>query len=214
MKHQMKTWGVGLALIFALACMACGSAPPMNYYTVRLPQPPAATGSGKGQLGVALLQADHLLRQDRIVYFTQQHGLNYYHYHRWAEPPVSMVQSALIRKIQAAGMFGDVVQYRAQKGLDYVLRGRLLALEEVDAGTEVSARFGLQLELVRQEDAHVVWSNGHQCERPVATKSVDAVVEVLSGCVEEGLTQLTQSLGAAVSELQRAEAAKKQEANP
>jgi len=214
MKHQMNAWGVGLALILALACMACGSAPPMNYYTVRLPQPPAATDSGKGQLGVALLQADHLLRQDRIVYFTQQHGLNYYHYHRWAEPPTSMVQSALIRKIQAAGMFGDVVQYRAQKGLDYVLRGRLLALEEVDAGTEVSARFGLQLELVRQEDAHVVWSNGHQCERPVATKSVDAVVEVLSGCVEEGLTQLTQSLGAAVSELQRVEAAKKQEANP
>lgn len=214
MNHQMNGWQMGLGLILTLACMACGSAPRTNYYTVRLPQPPAATDSGKGQLGVALLQADHLLRQDRIVYFTQQHGLNYYHYHRWAEPPASMVQSALIRKIQAAGMFGDVVQYRSQKGLDYVLRGRLLALEEVDSGTEVSARFGLQLELVRQEDAQVVWSNGHQCERPVGTKSVDAVVDALSGCVEEGLTQLTQSLGAAVSELQRAAAAKKQEANP
>lgn len=214
MRQQWDTWRLGLALIVALAGAACGSPPPMNYYTVRLPQPPAATDTGKGQLGVALLQADHLLRQDRIVYFTERHGLNYYHYHRWAEPPAFMVQSALIRRIQSAGVFGDVVAYRAQKGLDYVLRGRLLALEEVDSGTEVSARFGLQLELVRQEDAQVVWSDGRQCERTVGSKSVDAVVGVLSECVEDSLTQLTQSLEATVSELQRAAAAKKQEANP
>jgi len=214
MRDQTKPWRLTLGLMLALACVACGSGPRTNYYTVRLPQPPTLTESGKGQLGVAPLQAEHLLRQDRIVYFTQQHGLNYYHYHRWAEPPAFMVQSALIRRIQAAGLFGDVVPYRAQKGLDYVLRGRLLALEEVDSGTEVSARFGLQLELVRQEDAQVVWSNGHHCERPVGTKSVDAVVDALSGCVDEGLTQLTRSLGATLSELARAAAARKQEAKP
>lgn len=213
MTMHARSWWTGLCLLLGLAGLACGSAPPTNYYTVRIPQPPAAAENGKGQLGVALPQAEHLLRQDRIVYFTQEHGLNFYHYHRWAEPPAFMVQSALIRRLQSAGMFGDVVPYRAQKGLDYLLRGRLLALEEVDSGTEVSARFGLQLELVRQEDAQVVWSSGHNCQRPVGTKSVDAVVEALSGCVEEGLTQLTQSLGAAVEQLQRA-AAKQQEAKP
>jgi ABC-type uncharacterized transport system auxiliary subunit len=214
MRLQTKGWRLGLGLILALAGAGCGSGPRTNYYTVRLPNPPAATSSGNGQLGVAVVQAEHLLRQDRIVYFNQQHGLNFYHYHRWAEPPAFMVQSALIRRIQAAGMFGDVVAYRAQKGLDYVLRGRLLALEEVDTATEVSARFGLQLELVRQEDARVVWNNSHHCERPVGIKSVDAVVDALSGCVEEGLTQLISSLSATVSELQRAAAAKKQEGNP
>ena len=214
MRIRGELWRLGSCLILATLGLACGAAPKTNYYTVRLPQPPVATDVGKGQLGVALPQADHLLRQDRIVYFTQQHGLNYYHYHRWAEPPASMLQSALIRRVQSAGLFGDVVPYRAQKGLDFVLRGRLLALEEVDSGTEVSARFGLQLELVRQEDAQLVWSGGHQCERPVGTKSVDAVVDALSSCVEEGLAELTRSLGAAVDELQRAAAAKQQETKP
>ena len=200
-------WAV-LAASAALLC-ACGSAPRTSFYTVRLaPPPPSAAGSSSeapaaaGQLGVALLQANHLLRQDRIVYFTRQNELNFYHYHRWAESPASMVQSALIRRLQAAGIFGDVVPYRAQKGLDYILRGTLQAMEEVDSATEVNARFALELQLVRQEDAQTVWSDRRACERPVAAKTVEAVVETLSGCVEESLDQLTRSLGEAVARLE------------
>ncbi|MGH9863431.1 MAG: ABC-type transport auxiliary lipoprotein family protein [Candidatus Acidiferrales bacterium] len=210
-----RACGVVLAASAVLFC-ACGSAPRTSFYTIRLaPPPPSAAGSSSdqpaaaGQLGVALLQANHLLRQDRIVYFTQQNTLNFYHYHRWAESPASMVQSELIRRLQSAGIIGDVVPYHAQKGLDYVLRGNLQAMEEVDSGTEVNARFALELQLVRQEDAQMVWSDRRACERPVTTKNVDAVVEALSGCAEESLDQLTRSLGEAVSRLEAARSNKK-----
>lgn len=202
MKHQISKRALSALTLWALVGLACGSAPRTNFYTVRLgPGPVPASGSASGQLGVAVPQANHLLRQDRIVYFTNPSGLNFYHYHRWAESPTFMVQSALIRRLQGAGLFGDVVAFHAQKGLDYVLRSRLLAMEEVDTPTEVSARFGLELELVRQEDARVVWSGRHECERPVATKTVDTVVETLSGCMEETLNELTGSLAAAVPHL-------------
>lgn len=202
MQNQTSKWAIGVLILWALASLACGSAPRTNFYTLRLPPPPAAGSSpASGQLGVALPQADHLLRQDRIVYFIDPNGLNFYNYHRWAEAPAFMVQSALIRRLQGAGLFGDVVPYRAQKGLDYVLRGRLLAMEEVDTATEVTARFGLELDLVRQESAQVVWSGSHRCERPVSAKTVEAVVETLSGCVDESLSELTASLGARVARL-------------
>ena len=214
-----RACGIGLAACAVLFC-ACGSAPRTSFYTIRLAAPPpSAAGSSSdqpaaaGQLGVALLQASHLLRQDRIVYFTQQSTLNFYHYHRWAESPASMVQAELIRRLQAAGVFGDVVSYRAQKGLDYVLRGNLQAMEEVDSGTEVNARFALELQLVRQDDAQMVWSDSRACERPVAAKNVDAVVETLSGCVGETLDQLTRALGEAVARLEPARTHKKG-ANP
>lgn len=190
-------------LLLVLAGVACGSAPRTYYYTVSFT--PASSGfssSGGSQLGVALPRASHLLRQERIVYFTDQTELNFYEYHHWAESPVFMVQSLLIRQLGAAGLFDNVIPYRAQKGLDYVLRGRLLAMEEVDTATEIRARFALELELVRQQDAHVVWSGGDACERAVGTKSVDAVVEAMSGCVQESLDKLTRSLGSAAADFE------------
>jgi ABC-type uncharacterized transport system auxiliary subunit len=193
--------------------LACGSVPRSNYYTVDYtPASPAGSVpvAAASQVGVALPQANHLLRQDRIVYFTNQNELNFYHYHRWAESPTFMVRSLLMRQLRSGGLFDDIVPYRAQKGLDYVLRGRLLAMEEVDTPTEVSARFGLELELVQQQDAHVVWSDRHTCTRPVGTKTVEAVVATMSECVQETLDRLSHSMGEAVSRLERAAAAEKE----
>ena len=106
-------------------------------------------------------------------------------------------------------LFGNVVAYRAQKGLDYVLRGRLLAMEEVDTATEIGARFSLELELVQEEDGRVVWTGRHSCERPVGVKSVAAVVDTMNGCVQESLGDLTRSLSGALPEI---EATRKAEA--
>src|SRR3990172_6484536 len=172
-----------LCILAALAVLwpagGWGKPPATNFYTIDLPAPsevgaaPAAV-----QVGVDRPRASHLLRQDRIVYFTTGKELNFYQYHRWAEPPVFLVQSAVIRQLRAAGLFDNVVPYRAQKGLDYVVRGRLLAMEEVDApGGGVSALFGLELELVRQKDAVVVWSGRATRERPLAPHPLQPVVE-------------------------------------
>ena len=191
------------ALAVLLTAAACGKAPATNFYTIDLPAPsevgaaPAAV-----QVGVDRPRASHLLRQDRIVYFTSGNELNFYQYHRWAEPPVFLVQSALIRQLRSAGLFDNVVPYRAQKGLDYVVRGRLLAMEEVDTPGGVTARFGLELELVRQKDAQVVWSGRATRERPVATNSVEGVVEAMGGCVQESLDELTRSMSGALGRLE------------
>ena len=191
------------ALAVLLTAAACGKAPQTNFYTIDLPAPsevgaaPAAV-----QVGVDRPRASHLLRQDRIVYFTTGKELNFYQYHRWAEPPVFLVQSALIRQLRSAGLFDNVVPYRAQKGLDYVVRGRLLAMEEVDTPGGVTARFGLELELVRQKDAQVVWSGRATRERPVATNSVEAVVEAMGSCVQESLDELTRSMSGALGRLE------------
>ena len=191
------------ALAVLLTAAACGKAPATNFYTIDLPAPsevgaaPAAV-----QVGVDRPRASHLLRQDRIVYFTTGKELNFYQYHRWAEPPVFLVQSAVIRQLRSAGLFDNVVPYRAQKGLDYVVRGRLLAMEEVDTPGGVTARFGLELELVRQKDAQVVWSGRATRERPVATNSVEGVVEAMGGCVQESLDELMRSMSGALGRLE------------
>jgi len=206
-------------LVVILGAAACGKTPATNFYTIPLPAAEPASSPVHGepvqgesaapQVGVDRPRAAHLLRQDRIVYFTSNNELNYYQYHRWAEPPVFLVQSALIRHLQGAGLFDNVVPYRAQKGLDYVLRGRLLAMEEVDGPGGVTARFGLELELVRQKDNQVVWSGRARREKPVALKTVEAVVAAMGAAANESLDELTGSLRAAAARLPVSEEAKR-----
>jgi ABC-type uncharacterized transport system auxiliary subunit len=203
MKHRQEFWNLAGVVLLLVAGAACGKTPATNFYTINLPAPSeAGSAPAAWQVGVERPRASHLLRQDRIVYFTSGNELNFYQYHRWAEPPEFLVQSAVIRRLQAVGLFDNVVPYRAQKGLDYVVRGHLLAMEEVDSPSGVTARFGLELELVRQKDAVVVWSGRATRERPVATNSVEAVVEAMGGCVGESLDELASSLRGALARLQ------------
>lgn len=196
------------AALLAMAGLACGSAPRTSFYTLQLPTPASFSSAARAaQLGVQAPRASHLLRQDRIVYFTHQNQLNTYPYDRWADSPVFLVQSLLIRQLRDAGLFNNVVPYRAQKGLDYVLRGRLLAMEEVDGPAGVTARFGLELALVRQKDARVIWTGQAGRDCPVSAKTVEAVVEALSGCAHQSLEELTRSLASALSEMDSKEGA-------
>ncbi|HXE76155.1 MAG TPA: ABC-type transport auxiliary lipoprotein family protein [Candidatus Xenobia bacterium] len=197
-------------LLAAGVLAACGGAPKAQYYTLSsAPSGSGSSGSTSAAVGVAAPRASHMLRQDRVVYFTAENELNYYANHRWADTPPRLVQTQIMKQLNTSGLFGNVVAYRAQKGLDYVLRGRLLAMEEVDTATDIKARFGLELELVREEDGLVVWTGRHGCERPVGVKSVGAVVDTLNGCVQETLGELTRSLGAVLPDV---EAARKAEA--
>lgn len=205
MNKSLKSCMAVLVVLAATVLVACGSGPRAQFYTLTYtPTASSSPGSASSQVGVAAPRASHMLRQDRVVYFTADNQLNFYESHRWADTPPRLVQSQLIRQLNADGLFGNIVPYRAQKGLDYVLRGRLLAMEEVDTATEIKARFSLELELVRQEDDRIVWTGRHGCEQPVATKSVGAVVDTLNGCLQETMTDLTRSLGAALPEIEAA----------
>jgi len=205
MNSQLAKGTSVLLVLWALTAVACGGAPRSNFYTIGYTPPEHSSAApAMAKLGVEIPRASHLLRQDRIVYFTTQNEMNFYQYHRWGEPPVFLVQSLLIRHLRAADLFRNVVPYRAQKGLDYVLRGRLLAMEEVDTPTEVTARFGLELELVRQKDTQVIWTGRASRQRPASAKTVPALVEAMNGCVHESLQELTASLRGVVSELEPA----------
>lgn len=198
----MRFLWLALAAAVALGGWGCGKTPPTNFYTINYA---AASGTGvaaaASSVGVDRPRASQLLRQDRIVYFTAGNELNFYQYHRWADPPPFRVQALLVQQLQSAGLFENVTLYRAQKNLDYVLRGELLAMEEVDTATAVTARFGLALELVRQKDSRVVWSGRARRDCPVTAKTVPAVVEAMNGCVQQSLEELTRSLGDAVATL-------------
>ncbi len=198
----MTTRQVQQALLIILAAgitAACGAARPVKYYvldsgTAAAPVPDSSSARFPIRLLVGRVTASHLYRDDRLVYGSGPVQLGTYEYQRWAEPPADMIQDMLIRSLQSTGAYRSVSGLRSNARGDYIVRGHLYALDEVE-GPVLAARFSFQIELFDPKTNATVWSDSYAHDEPVTGKKVSDVVEAQDRNVSAGLTQLTSRLG-------------------
>ena len=183
-------------LFLAAAAAGCTSARAPRYYTISIP--PGQLQTSETQFPVSLtvgrLYAPHLLRDDRVVYDMSDVELGVDEYHRWAEPPTGMIERLLAEHLRSSGQYLAVQRLTSNTRGDFILRGYLGALNEVDDPAGLKARFTLQLELFDVKQGRVVWSDSFTRDEPVAEKTVKSVVEALQTSVRMGLDQLSASL--------------------
>jgi ABC-type uncharacterized transport system auxiliary subunit len=181
---------------FLVMAAGCAKARPLRYYTLSVP--PISAQPGAQQIPVIIvvgrLNAPHLLSDDRVVYGMSDVELGVDEYHRWAEPPTEMIQRLLIERLRRSGQYRSVQRISSTSRGDYILRGHLAALNEMDDPTGIKARFALQLELLDTKSGSVVWSDSYSQDEPVAEKTVTSVVESLQKNVRTGIEQLAGSL--------------------
>jgi ABC-type uncharacterized transport system auxiliary subunit len=186
------------ALIVLLAGVAagCGASRPVKYYVLDIGPAPATSPSA--QVPVTLLvshiTASHLYRDDRLVYGSGTVELGTYEYERWAEPPAELMQDMVISSLRASGNYRSVSRISSNLRGDYIVRGHLYALDEVES-QGLAARFSFQLELFDPKSGATLWSSAYTHDEPVNGKKVSDVVEALDRDVRAGLTQLTGELG-------------------
>ena len=183
-------------LFLAAAAVGCTSARAPRYYSISIPHsaPQTAEPQYPVTLVVGRLYAPHLLRDDRVVYDMSDVELGVDEYHRWAEPPTGMIERLLTERLRASGRYQSVQRMSSSSRGDFVLRGYLGALNEVDDPGGIKSRFTLQLELLDVKAGRVVWNDSFTHDEPVAQKKVRSVVESLQASVRMGLDQLTSSL--------------------
>jgi len=186
------------ALVVLLAGVAagCGASRPVKYYVLDIGPAPATSPSA--QVPVTLLvshiTASHLYRDDRLVYGSGAVELGTYEYERWAEPPAELMQDIVISSLRASGNYRSVSRISSNLRGDYIVRGHLYALDEVES-QGLAARFSFQLELFDPKSGATLWSSAYTHDEPVNGKKVSDVVEALDRDVRAGLTQLTGELG-------------------
>ena len=180
---------------FVLLFSACGgTARPSKFYSMELPSAPPATGEPYPvTLMVGRITAPHIYRDDRIVYRSGMQ-LGTYEYHRWAEPPTDMLEAMLTRQLRASGKYKSVQTLRSNATGDYIVRGRLHEIEEVNSGGALIARVAMEIELFHRESGTTVWSHFYEHEEPVAGKEVPDVVSALSRNVLAGIQQSTAGM--------------------
>jgi ABC-type uncharacterized transport system auxiliary subunit len=185
-----------LVLLAAGIAAACGSSRPMKYYTLDVTPEPRQASAPKFPLTllVARVAGSHLYRDDRLVYGMSPEELETYEYHRWAEPPVDMIQDSLIESLRATGDFRSVSAVASNLRGDYLLRSRLDAFEEIDK-PQLAARFTIQLELFDPKSGATVWNGSYSHDQPVSGKKVDDVIAALDENVKAGMSQIASDLG-------------------
>lgn len=192
----MKRWLIWTVLV-ACALAGCVKARTLRYYTLSIP-PGTAGPQAQPPLPVTIivgrLNAPHLLRDDRVVYAMSDVELGVDEYHRWSEPPTLMIERLLVERLRASGQYKAVQHLSSTTRGDYILRGHLGALNEVDDASGVKARFTLQLELIDVKAGNVVWNDRYTSDDPAPEKTVRSVVQTLQKSVNLGLDQLTANL--------------------
>jgi ABC-type uncharacterized transport system auxiliary subunit len=181
-----------------LACLAagCTTARAPRYYRLSLAPatPQASAVPVPVSILVGRLSAPRILRDDRVVYGMSDVELGVDEYHRWTEPPTEMIEDLLVQQLRHSGQYKSVQRISSTARGDYLLRGHLSSLNEVDDPAGIKARFNVQLELFDQKSGSVVWTASYSHDEPVEKKSVTAVVESLQKNVNAGIEQLTAGL--------------------
>ena len=185
-----------LALLTACVIAGCVSARSPRYYRLNLA--PASAQSNTPSYPVSILvgrlSAPRILRDDRVIYGMSDVELGVDEYHRWTEAPTEMIEQLLVERLRRSGQYKSVQRISSTARGDYLLRGHLSSLNEIDDPAGIKARFNIQLELFDQKSGSVVWTDTYSHDEPVEKKSVTAVVEALQKNMNAGMEQLTASL--------------------
>ncbi len=187
---------IAAALLLSAGLSSCGGKIlPTNYYILELPAAPRAQVEAfPATAVVAPFRASQMLTQDRIVYRPAAGEVGFYEYHRWAEDPRQTITATFIRRLQALGTFTTVVPLDGRMTADYILRGRIEKLEEVDFGGGVSVHVRLSAELLSVEDRKPVWHGFSEQKGEVSVGEVSAVVAEMSRAVRAALDKLSAEL--------------------
>lgn len=186
-----------LALGLCVLLANCGSARPVKYYTME-GMPSTTTQTSPSAYPITLvvghITAPLLYRDDRIVFSNGQVQLGTDNFNRWAEQPTEMLESMLVQNLRSSGQYRAVQRQTSSARGDYIIRGRLSSLCEVDS-PGINARFAIEFDLYQPKTSMVVWTFPYAHDEPVSGKTMAEVVTALQANVRAGLQQATSSLG-------------------
>jgi ABC-type uncharacterized transport system auxiliary subunit len=179
-----------------IVCVSCvGPIHPMRYYS--LERPAASPAPNSNPIPVTILvgrvTGSHLYRDDRVVFGNGTGELGLYETQRWVETPIDMMEAVILQTLRASGRFRTVQPMGSDAVGDYIVRGHLISLDEIDA-VPLVARFSIELDLFDRKTGTTVWTGTYTHDEPVNEKTVAAVVEAFSRNVHTGIDQLTTSL--------------------
>jgi ABC-type uncharacterized transport system auxiliary subunit len=198
----IKPFAFACVSLAALLVAGCGKVRYPNYYTLALAPTLTPAGDGGhtlGSLAVRNFETPAYLRQGRIVYRESPTEVGFYEYHRWVTDPGATVTTAIISTLRSSGLFSQVDSEASHIKSDFLLRGQLQRLDEIDYGGAVRVEVKLSAQLVNLRTASTVWTGDETETARVEKAAVNSVVIEMSHavqkCIDRLLASMQQQLG-------------------
>jgi ABC-type uncharacterized transport system auxiliary subunit len=185
-----------LAAFGACAVLLSGCAPPkpIKYYQVTYPSKSfVAPDALDASLLIRPFEASHLYLDDKIVYGFDTPEMGTYEYHRWSEPPVEILQNALVRGLRSTGRYKAVYSIHADPSTRFVVGGQIYDFREVD-GPTVVARLSFVVRLRDIKSETTVWNHSYMHDEPATEKSVNAFVLAMDKNLQSGVQEVAAGL--------------------
>jgi ABC-type uncharacterized transport system auxiliary subunit len=180
------------AMAFLIA--GCGSSRPIKYYQVAYAtKTVAAQNTIDTSLMVRLFEASHLYLDDKMVYGFETPEMGTYEYHRWSEPPVEILQTALVRGLRSTGQYNAVYTLRADPDGRFILSGQIYDFREVD-GAGVVARLSYEIRMRDRKSGTTVWEHTYTSDEPATEKTVPAFVLAMDKNIQRSVQEVASGL--------------------
>lgn len=190
----MKLRGIlpALAASLVITLTGCfggggGEIPQDRYYRLDQPMPKADGGLVMtGTLEVPRILAGGILNEQAIAFSYEEAPdvLRQYRSQFWNDAPGIMIQDRLTRYLQAAGVAKNVVMSSYGVRTDYYVKGELRRMELV-AGKMSKVVLEMDLGLVRNQDAVLLFSNNYRMEKTIARAEPGLAVEGINSAMAE-----------------------------
>ena len=137
-----------------------------------------------GTLRVKTFAVDKVYRRHNIVYRKSLNEMFYYNTKFWASKPADMITDVVANHVIEAELFSDIILELTRRP-DYILTGRVLALDEVDSGEKWFARVAIIFELKDYKTDRTLVSYSFERRKEVKNKDVVYVVRAIGEILEE-----------------------------
>lgn len=203
-----RTACVLAAVMVLLSAFSCGGKiPPTHYYKLNIPPAPL-TAQGEGSKTAILMpfRGSKLLTQDKIVYRPNREEVGFYEYHRWAEDPRTTIAQSLLDHLRSKNTFHRIVMFDGRTTADYLIRGRIERLEEVDSpdGSTVSVALRVSADLLSVANRAPLWSGVHEETAGGQIRDVRTVVSKMSAAAAASVAKLATDIDGFVRSHQKA----------
>jgi cholesterol transport system auxiliary component len=188
----MRAFPLIIALAAVLGLGGCASAPvpEVSYYRMPEPQAPAPRSEPAFQMPVVVdtLLADGLHGEQSILYATKPGGsVRSYHYQRWNDPPVRVLQRRLIRILRDANV-SPIVADRLPTSVSAVrVSGVVDRFERVKRADGWYAEVRIEFRADVGDEPLPAVLKSYEAAVPAGGESIEATVRAFAAAVDQVL---------------------------
>ena len=160
------------------------SAPKKHYYQIYYKPKKTLGRKISGTLRIKPFEVNKVYNRHNIVYRKSVNEMFYYNRKFWASKPSDMITDVLAKHATETQLFSDIILELTKKP-DYVLTGRILALDELDSEEKWFARVSIIFELKDYKTDTTIVSHSFERRKEVKIKDAVYVIRAMGEIIEE-----------------------------